>query len=194
VDRGRLVHLTLPMPRPWRCFDHAEDQYRVWALVRNVSVTLPAAATGLPRFELGAAFVGKHPPATFAANPAQRYEIAAQPAGAGLWAVQEQELAPYTPVQRETRLSVPVEVIVELLDERGQVEASEQTVTENISRHGAAVFTTMAVERGRFVRVLSARHTLKRMAVVRNCRPGADGIMRLHLEFVDREWPIELLQ
>ena len=29
VDRGRLVHLTLPMPRQLRCFDHAEDQYRV---------------------------------------------------------------------------------------------------------------------------------------------------------------------
>src|SRR5437763_15362854 len=59
VDRGRLVHLTLPMPRQLRCFDHAEDQYRVWALVRNVLVTTPDAKTELPRFELGVAFVGK---------------------------------------------------------------------------------------------------------------------------------------
>src|SRR5205823_8797121 len=29
VDRGRLVHLTLPMPRQLRCFNHVEDQYRV---------------------------------------------------------------------------------------------------------------------------------------------------------------------
>jgi hypothetical protein len=193
VDRGRLVHLTLPMPRQLRCFDHAEDQYRVWALVRNVSVTEPPAQTGLPRFELGVAFAGKHPPQSFAANPAQRYEIAANPAGADLWRAREHVLTPEAPVQRETRLSVPVDVIIELLDERGQIEKSEQTVTENISRHGASVFTTLTVERGRFVRVLSARHTLKRMAVVRGCRKGADGITRLHLEFVDREWPLELI-
>jgi len=193
VDRGRLVHLTLPMPRQLRCFDHAEDQYRLWALVRNVIVAAPHAQTGLPRFELGVAFVGKHPPQGFAANPAQRYEVAAERTGADLWRVREQAGGPAAPVERETRLSVPVDVVIELLDERGQVEASEQTVTENVSRHGASVFTTMTVERGRFVRVLSARHTLKRMAVVRGCRKGPDGIPRLHLEFVDREWPLELI-
>src|SRR2546423_1910560 len=174
VDRGRLVHLTLPLPRQLRYFDHAEDQYRVWALVRNVIVTPSAAESGLPRFELGVAFVGKHPPASFAANPAQRYEIASEGAGSDLWHIREHALAPYTPVQRETRLGVPVDVIIELLDERGQVETREQTVTENISRHGASVFTTLTVEHGRFVRVLSVHHTLKRLAVVRNCRKGAD--------------------
>jgi hypothetical protein len=192
VDTGRLVHLTLPMPRQLRCFDHAEDQYRVWALVRNVRVTMQAA-TGLPRFEVGVAFVGKHPPASYAANPAQRYEVAGDPTGADLWRVREQAQKPHAPVQRETRLSVPVDVVIELLDANGQVEASEQTVTENLSRHGASVFTSLTVERGRFVRVLSARHTLQRVAVVRHCRRGADGIPRLHLEFVDREWPLELI-
>jgi PilZ domain len=95
-------------------------------------------------------------------------------------------------VQRETRLSVPVEVIIEVLDERGQIEASEQTVTENISRHGASVFTTLMVARGRFVRVRSARYTLAVLAVVRGTRADAGGIPRLHLEFLDREWPLEL--
>ena len=90
VDRGRLVHLTLPMPRQLRCFDHAEDQYRVWALVRNVSITTPDAKTGLPRFGLGVAFVGKRPPASYVANPATRYEIAQEPSAADLWSVREQ--------------------------------------------------------------------------------------------------------
>src|SRR5919112_6867564 len=36
TETGRLLHLTLPMPRQLRCFDHIEDQYRVWALVRHV--------------------------------------------------------------------------------------------------------------------------------------------------------------
>jgi hypothetical protein len=194
VDRGRLIHMTLPLPRQLRCFDHAEDQYRVWVLVRSVTIKPAQAESGLPHFELGVAFVGKHPPASFVANPAQRYEIASEGPGSDLWHIREHALTPYTPVERETRLSVPVEVIIELLDERGQVERSEQTVSENISRHGVSVFTSLTIEGGRFVRVKSARHTLQRLAVVRNCRKGADQITRLHLEFVDREWPLELIE
>ena len=193
VDRGRLVHLTLPMPRQLRCFDHVEDQYRVWALVRRVSVTPADEKTGLPRFELGVAFVGKRPPASYLNNPAIRYEIAQEPSAADLWSVREQ-LAPYTPIERETRLSVPVDVVIEVLDERGQVVQSEQTVTENLSRHGASVFTTLTVARGSFVRVRSARHTLSLLAVVRHARKGADNIPRLHLEFIDRMWPLELIE
>ena len=192
VDRGRLVHLRLPMPRALRCFDHVEDQYLVWALVRRVGLTPLDAQTGLPRFELGVAFVGKHPPASYKANPATRYEIAANTPAEDLWRLSEQVLRPTAPVERETRLSLPVDVIVELLDERGQVEATEQTVTENISRRGASVFTTLTVASGRFMRVRSARYTLQVLAIVRGNRKGPDGIPRLHLEFVDREWPLEL--
>src|SRR5205085_12323778 len=152
--------------------------YRVWALVRNVTFMPPATETGLPRFELGVAFVGKYPPASYKANPAIRYEIAEDPTAADLWRVREQ-LAPYTPVQRETRLSLPMDVIIEVLDERGQVAASEQTVTENISQHGAAVFTTLAVESGRFVRMRSVHYTLQVLAIVRGSHKGPDGIPRL---------------
>ena len=41
TETGRLLLLTLPMPRPLRCFDHVEDQYRVWSLVRNVKLLDP---------------------------------------------------------------------------------------------------------------------------------------------------------
>jgi len=46
TESGRLLHLTLPMPRPLRCFDHVEDQYRVWCLVRYVKLLDPNAAKG----------------------------------------------------------------------------------------------------------------------------------------------------
>src|ERR1044072_450312 len=36
TEPGRLLHMTMPMPRQLRCFDHVEPQYRVWALVGNV--------------------------------------------------------------------------------------------------------------------------------------------------------------
>src|SRR6185295_13870467 len=34
VEKGRLLQMTIPMPRQLRVFDHVEDQYRVWAIVR----------------------------------------------------------------------------------------------------------------------------------------------------------------
>ncbi len=36
IEKGRLLQMTIPMPRQLRVFDHVEDQYRVWALVRYV--------------------------------------------------------------------------------------------------------------------------------------------------------------
>src|SRR6187431_2020457 len=58
IERGRLLHMTIPMPRQLRVFDHVEDQYRVWALVRFVT---PAMAPGSKSllFEVGVAFIGK---------------------------------------------------------------------------------------------------------------------------------------
>ena len=36
-EPGRLLHLTLPMPRRLRCYDHQEEQYHIWSLVRTSS-------------------------------------------------------------------------------------------------------------------------------------------------------------
>jgi hypothetical protein len=44
------------------------------------------------------------------------------------------------------------------------------------------------------VRLTSVAQRVSITAVVRSRRPGPDGVMRLHLEFVDREWPLEGLE
>ena len=191
IDVGRIVHLHMPMPRQLRCFDHIEDQYRVWALIRRVTLA-GETERGEQLFELGVAFVGKHPPASFKAEPRTRYQIAADPTDQNLYRADEQKRAFVE--DRDTRLTLPVEVVVEVLDEQGAVVESEQTVTENISRRGAAVFTSLKVERGRFVRLRSARYSLAVLAAVRRTRRGEDNIDRLHLEFVDRQWPLEILE
>src|SRR5712692_4210863 len=87
TETGRLLRLTLAMPPKLRCFDHIEDQYRVWSLVRNVKL-LEAGAEGL--VEIGVAFVGKHPPRSFASDPSRRYEMAQSNLGTGLWSVKEE--------------------------------------------------------------------------------------------------------
>jgi hypothetical protein len=192
VEPGRLVHLTTMMPRQLRCFDHIEDQYRVWSLVRWIKTE--AGRTDSRTFAFGVAFIGKHAPQSYQQNPAMRYEIEGEHGTTDLWRTRERTDTRLFAAVRETRLTLPVEVIVEILDDAGAVTRSEQTVTENISRHGASVFTTLEAERGKFVRLRSARYSLAVLAVVRGCRKGADNIPRLHLEFVDRAWPLEIVE
>jgi hypothetical protein len=196
VEIGRLLHLTLPMPRQLRCFDHVEDQYRVWSLIRHTSGLPTQTGDILPRFEVGVAFIGKRPPASYDLDPATRYEVAASPTEAGLWSLQEQsaetaEHVPSSDPRPDTRHNIPIEVVIEAFDEKGMVSATEQTVTENISRRGAAIFTTLNLARGRFVRVTSAQYRISVLAVVRANRAGADRIARLHVEFMGQQWPLE---
>ena len=65
------------------------------------------------------------------------------------------------------------------------------TVTENISLGGASVFTTMSLEKGIFLRVTSERFNVTILSVVRGFRVGPDNIPRVHLEFIDRFFPLE---
>jgi hypothetical protein len=85
---------------------------------------------------------------------------------------------------------MPVEVLIEVFDKDGSLSESENTVTENISRQGAAVFTTLELSTGRFVKVSSPQYQSAMLAVVRNRHVAADGIVRLHLEFIGSEWPL----
>src|SRR6185436_2383081 len=75
TEKGRLLHLTIPMPRQLRTFDHAEDQYRVWAIVRHVRVNVQPDKKPTT-FDVGVAFIGKRAPASYEAEPSKRYEIA----------------------------------------------------------------------------------------------------------------------
>jgi hypothetical protein len=190
IDVGRLLHLTLPMPRQLRCFDHVEDQYRVYALVRFIRAQFPEGSV-TPLFTLGVAFVGKRPPASYQLDVKKRYEVFEPETDGGLWKLLEQKPVEGQVQKKESRLNVPVEVTVELYDERWNITAREQTVTENISRRGAAVYTSLQAERGSYVRLTSARYQTSAFAVVRAHRTGSDGIPRLHLEFMDQEWPLE---
>ena len=194
TEKGRLLQLTLAMPRQLRCFDHVEDQYRVWSLVRNVKRLDPGAERGA-LVEIGVAFVGKRPPRSFDSDPSQRYEIAQSSSEVGLWSVKEEAGQLLTEVsvsdkRQETRHTIPIEVLLEVFDQEMELSLKEKTVTENISRRGAAVFTTLDVLPGRFVRLSSEQYGASVLAVVRSRRSGADGIPRLHLEFVGSEWPL----
>lgn len=192
TEPGRLLLLTTAMPRQLRCYDHIENQYRVWSLVRNAKLLDPKKENGA-LLEIGIAFVGKHPPQSFQADPTRRYEIGK--AASGLWTVEEESAAALTEVadidQRdETRHTIPMEVSIELISGPGSEAQTEATVTENISAHGAAVFTTLKVSPGQFVKMRSTQSGIEILAAMRAAHVGADGVSRLHLAFVGDEWPL----
>ena len=188
TEKGRLLHLTIPMPRQLRVFDHVEDQYRIWALVRHVhSLVRPDQSV---IFRIGVAFIGKHPPASYEHEPAKRYELST-PGKNELPTVAELSRA-QQPSEEEVHIThnIAVDMQIETLNEEGEVMDSEASVTQDISRTAATLFTTLHVPLGRFVRLTSSQYNITAHAVVRARSTGADGIRRIHVEFIDKEWPL----
>src|ERR1044072_4370262 len=72
TEKGRLLHMTIPMPRQLRVFDHVEEQYRIWAVVRYMKASIVDNRTV---FNVGVAFIGKRPPASYENEPWKRYDI-----------------------------------------------------------------------------------------------------------------------
>lgn len=201
MEVGRLLLLTMPLPRQLRCYDHIEPQYKMWALVRHVRKTTDEKAEK-QLYNIGVAFVGKRPPASYETDPTTLYEVlAADELGfcrlsetfgtskIGTTAIPAKDLG--ADGRRMTRHPIPLTVRIEVFDENGKTVSSEMTVTENVNPSGAAVFTTLDVDRGRFVRMTCDQYNITLVAVVRRRRIGADGIARLHLEFIDRQFPLE---
>jgi hypothetical protein len=193
VKRGRLVLLTIPMPKQLRVYDFTDEQYRVWACVRRC---LPVSiGSEEKKYVIGVAFIGKTPPSSYIADPSTLYEIA-QRESDGLWKLYPtngdwDDSSGPKDARKQTRLPIPEPVSLEMMDDNGNVAATESTVTENVSLGGASVFTSLNAEPGTFVKVCSDRMNIKIISVVRGKRVGPDGIPRLHLEFIDDFFPLE---
>lgn len=193
VKRGRLVQMTMPLPRQMRCYDYAEPQYKIWGLVRSC-ISKEKSPTE-ESHSVGVAFIGKRPPSSYLDDPAKLFEISHLENGK-LWSIVDAPIQPDETVlpkdlRRHTRFSIPASVIVEKIDAEGNVLASEPTVTENLSLSGTALFSTLDATIGEFVRVKSEQYNASIISVVRARRVGPDGIPRLHVEFVDRFFPLE---
>lgn len=190
VKRGRLVQLTLPMPRQMRCYDYAESQYKVWGIVRRC-----ITQDNSDDYFIGVAFIGKLPPKSYIENPAHVYEIS-QRDEEGLWQI---TTAPSEPDEsslpkedrRHSRYGIPINMTVEVIDKDGNVLQSESTVSENISLGGASIFTSFNIEEGTFLKVTSTQYNTSIKAIIRGKRIGPDGIPRLHIEFIDNFFPLE---
>lgn len=193
VKRGRLVQMTIPLPRKLRCYDFTEAQYKVWGLVRSCVTKGKTGAA--ENHSVGVAFIGRNPPKSYMNDPARLFEISHRNDGQ-LWHVVD---APSIPdesrlpkeLRRHTRFPLPTSIVLETMDDDGNATANESTVTANLSLSGAAVFSMLDVEKGSFVRVKSEQYNVSIISVVRGRHTGVDRIPRLHLEFVDKFFPLE---
>ena len=185
TEKGRLLHMTIPMPRQLRVFDHVEDQYRIWAVVRYIKTSIAEKQTV---FDVGVAFIGKRPPASYENEPWKRYDIANTAFQASKSA--DEIVIPFADQRSYTRHNIAVDMQLEIINENGDVIEREQTVTENISSQGATLFTTLEIPLGRFVRVTSEQYKITAHAAIRSRTTGADGVPRIHVEFIDKEWPL----
>ena len=104
-----------------------------------------------------------------------------------MWSVNERKT---NTERRETRLIIPLEVLIEVFDEQGKISLTEHTVTENISTRGTSVLTNLDLAVGRILRITSAREGVSLFAAVRCHRVASDGITRLGLEFLNERWPL----
>jgi len=185
TEKGRLLHMTIPMPRQLRVFDHVEDQYRIWAVVRYIKTSIVENKTV---FEVGVAFIGKRPPASYETEPSKRYDITNTSFQATKSA--DEILIPFADQRAYTRHHIAIDMRIEIVDDAGNVIEQEQTVTENISTKGATLFTTLEIPHGRFVRLTSEQYRITVHAAIRSRSKGADGVPRIHVEFIDKEWPL----
>ncbi|MEO6654706.1 MAG: hypothetical protein ABIO36_01345 [Pyrinomonadaceae bacterium] len=195
VKRGRLVLMTIPMPRQLRSFDYGEPQYKIWGIVRRCISTGKTLQN--PEYSIGVGFTGKNPPHGYLEHPSMLFDISHREGeGEGFWHVgpanlMEDDSNLSLDLRKQTRFHIPEALRLERVDESGNVIEAETTVTENISLGGAAVFTTLRADAGAFLRVTSERFNVTILTVVRGTRVGEDNINRLHLEFIDRLFPLE---
>jgi hypothetical protein len=195
---GQLMHLTMPAAVLGNRRGGGSDLgclALVWAV--SDALTEEDANGGPPQHSVSVLFVGQASSSAFVAAEGAAYAYAID--DGGLFRLQPrgpepQNAAAYalpTDKRKESRLNMPVEVTIEAFDRYGNVTAREKTVTENISRRGALVPTTLLVAPDTTVRLTNAERSISLNAVVRARRVGQNGVARLHLHLPDAEWPLD---
>ena len=181
---GRLVSMMLPIEPELRFYDHDKELYRVWGLVQHCH-RLTDDDIG---FHVGVAFIGPKAPESYKSDPMQSYRIVGMTED-GMWRVSE-TAKEFTP-RKDARFYTAVDHYLAVVDAKNVSSKGERTTTENISKHGAAVLTSLDLHVGDRVKFISESHDFSGVAVVCNRRNCTDGKTRLNLQFVGSTFPVE---
>lgn len=184
---GTLISLMIPLPAHMRCYDHDKEFYRVWGLVQHCE---SLTANDPPNYHVGVAFIGRNAPESYRVDPSQQYRISGVDQN-GMWTVAEAKTR--FKKRADVRFWKSIDLYLALVDTRNGSRGGERTVAENVSRSGAAVFTTLDVGIGDRVKFISEEYDFSGLAVVCNRQVGDDDRTRLHLRFVENTFPVEML-
>jgi hypothetical protein len=179
IALGQVVFLSLPLPKNFRKYELTDAHYETYGLVRFVR----AATADNPVPQVGVMFLGRTAPRGYEKNPGGRYLLPGDP-------------RPSTgPKERRKlkRQEAFVNLRLRWVDPQGRTLQEEQTVTENVSRGGVRVRTSLPVAKGERVEVEDFHGTFRAMAEIANLFIGRDGVPRLNLRFGAAGVPDQLL-
>lgn len=184
---GRLVTLVLPMPLELRAYDHHERLYPVMGLVQYChEITID----GQTSYNLGVAFIGKRVPDSYSVDTLQNYRLSGMDSN-GLWRVAE--VRESFQVRKHSRFWVEVEVSVTVLQQDKKAVCKDVTKTQDISAGGAAIRSAVEAKIGDKVKFTCKKYNFFSMAVVRNRTADGGDEPTIHLEFLDRKFPVHLV-
>jgi len=169
VKHGTVLYITLPLPSKLRAHGFAEQSYNVYTLVRRVEPPRQGVRA------IGVEFIGEHPPAGFLDKP---------------WAVFRPRSWGGHERRRPNREQQAEKVRIEYFDESMHSISREEARTENVSRTGLRISGTAAPPEFDLVMVSCPRLKFEAMAALRNRYLGKDGLERICVQFIDREWPV----
>ncbi|MEO7539903.1 MAG: PilZ domain-containing protein [Pyrinomonadaceae bacterium] len=184
---GRLVTIVTPLPEGLRAYDDKEPLYPVIGLIQHC---YEVTAEGETLYRLGAAFVGKSFPDSYKADPLQNYHICGTNP-TGLWRITES--GKKFQVRNASRFWITMDVTITWIQTEKRSHSKEETVTMNISATGASVLSSLNVKVGDRLKFASKKHDFYTIGIVRNRRDRTDKLPIIHLEFIDRRFPVEKL-
>lgn len=185
---GTIVALMMELAPHLRCYDHEKDLYRILGLVQHCQPLSGEDAVG---YHVGVAFIGKNAPESYRENPDQSYKICGMN-DLGLWKITEARSV--FKARRHVRYWQNVDPYLALVDAQRDSMAGERATTENVSKNGAAVVSTLDVNVGDRVKFICEKFDFSGLAVICNRNTGNDGRHRLHLQFVENSFPVEKLE
>jgi hypothetical protein len=169
VRHGNILFLTLPMPVKLRSHGFSEPGYKVYAVVRRIE---PPRQGGRV---IGLEFMGEGPPAGYLEKP---------------WAIFRTKRWGGIERRRAARVDRAEAIRIEYFMDAMNSTMREEARTENIGRHGLRVAVKAAPPEFDLIRISSPARRFESFAALRNRYVGKDGVERLCLQFIDREWPL----
>jgi len=168
VEHGTVLHVTLPLPTKLRTHGFAEQSHNVYALVRRVEPPKQGVRA------VGVEFIGERPPPGFLDKP---------------WAVFRSKRWDGNNRRRENRHEQVEKVTIEYFDESMQLISRDEARTENVSRYGLRISGTTSPAEFDLLTISCGRLKFECLAAVRNRYTAKDGLERICVQLIDKEWP-----